>query len=407
MEEAEQPATVRCGPEQVPELIDRADRPAVRDVDDDRIANLRPQQVREVSPRDSERSIPHPDRFEDGLGRDPQRVVQLGQLFVGSEQRSFTLPPVLGSQDAHQGRCERWCAGQPGECRTEPLGVRRVLPLHQEAQPHQVRHQLRPDERGPQLVLDEARPADQVELRVDPPPPRQQQVQPHVAWVVPEPIPHLLQPDLVVEHLAGREHQKPVLGQREPVPGVDLGPDIESQLLLEVALDREHLDGHPAPPEVLSQVSSHTAVDRLAQLDKVAAPHEDLDARLPVMVRRHLVVEAEHLRTSTQQGRAVSQAGEDRRQQRRHPLTVELPGEPQAGNEGRHNPILSRFPHASIEVATSPAPSHARSCWRGSGVPVSPSRHVLGHRQSSGAAAITTKSAATARHLWTDQRRLC
>ena len=124
----------------------------VGDAHDGRVLDLGPQQAREVCPGDLEGPVPHLlDLGGHRLG-EPERVVHRGQLLVGHQQGVLATPPGLGPDDGPQDRREIGAAREPRERGAEPLAVRRVLPVHQEAQAHQVRHEPRTHQCRPELI---------------------------------------------------------------------------------------------------------------------------------------------------------------------------------------------------------------------------------------------------------------
>jgi hypothetical protein len=160
---------------------------------------------------------------------------------------------------------------------------------------HQVVHEAGPDQGRPELVPDEARPPDQVDLGVDAPPPRDHQVEPDVAWVVREPLPDRLQAHVVVVDRARGDHEQCRLREREPVAGIGLAVDVDGQVVPQVAANGVHRvagrtfpePGRQLPPQHLAHRSTVSLVIVVAQ--------EEQDARSPVVVPGHLVVEAQHL----------------------------------------------------------------------------------------------------------------
>jgi hypothetical protein len=68
---------------------------------------------------------------------------------------------------------------------------------------------------------------------------------------------------------------------------------------------------------------------------------EEQHARLPIVVRRHLVVEPEYLRPATQERRTVRKVRETGVQDRPDELLVELSAQFEAGNEGSHEATSS------------------------------------------------------------------
>src|SRR5260370_18570300 len=77
--------------------------------------------------------------------------------------------------------------------------------------------------------------------------------------------------------------------------------------------------------------------DLVAQLSAPAVGHEELQARAPVVVGRALGVEAEHLRTRSQQRRRVLELRERLVQQRAHNLLVERSSQRKARDERRRH----------------------------------------------------------------------
>jgi hypothetical protein len=65
-------------------------------------------------------------------------VVQRGNGFTGGHQVLLAAVPVGGGQGRGQHRTEVAGAGQPGEGAAQPLGIRRIDPIEQQAQPHQA-----------------------------------------------------------------------------------------------------------------------------------------------------------------------------------------------------------------------------------------------------------------------------
>src|SRR5471030_2157407 len=77
--------------------------------------------------------------------------------------------------------------------------------------------------------------AHQVDFRVDTPPARDQQIEPHVVWVVGQAVADGLQTDIVVIDRAGGDHAELLSWEGEPVARLDLTVDVEVQVFQDVA----------------------------------------------------------------------------------------------------------------------------------------------------------------------------
>ena len=84
----------------------------------------------------------------------------------------------------------------------KPFGIGRVLPLHQEAQAHDVAHQSRANQGCANFVSNISGPPHQMLFLPDTRPTRRQQIQPYVVRVVGETIARGLQPDFIVKDCA-------------------------------------------------------------------------------------------------------------------------------------------------------------------------------------------------------------
>src|SRR3990172_2515265 len=135
-------------------------------------------------------------------------------MFVRRAQVLLALLPRLGERGAMQDGDEVAGALQSGEHRAEPLGVRRVLLLHQKAQSHRVAHEPRADERRSDFIADSAGATHEMLFLPDARPARRQQIEPYVVRVIAKAVANSLQPDAIVIDRAGCDSAKLLLRKR-------------------------------------------------------------------------------------------------------------------------------------------------------------------------------------------------
>src|SRR5207302_9787149 len=112
----------------------------------------------------------------------------------------------------------------------EPLRVRRVLALDEDAQPHHITHQPRRDDRRSKLVAYLARAPDERLLLIEPSPLAGEQVQPYVVRIPSQPRPRFSQlAQLILEDLARRRRSQELRRRREPVRARPLAARIEPE----------------------------------------------------------------------------------------------------------------------------------------------------------------------------------
>ena len=143
LEESQQCSPVPRTPHELAKPVDWSHRPTLRHGSHVGVLDQREQEIGDRGPCDLERSIPQlDDRAGDGFCQ-LQPVVHGTEPLVRGRHCSFALLPVRRPKHVLEDRHQLRTAGQAGERRAEPLRVRRVLALHQEAQPHDVGHQAR------------------------------------------------------------------------------------------------------------------------------------------------------------------------------------------------------------------------------------------------------------------------
>ena len=141
-------------------------------------------------------------------GGDAEGIVPPGNSLVGDAERLLTLLPRRRVEHIAQGWGERGAAGEPGKRGAEPLAVRCVLPLHQEAEPHHLPHEPRRDDRRADLVPDLAAPPDERLLLRDALPLGREHRAPNLVRVTGEPLPCRRQhAEAIVEDRAARHFQ--------------------------------------------------------------------------------------------------------------------------------------------------------------------------------------------------------
>jgi hypothetical protein len=186
---------------------------------------------------------------------------------------------AVGAEHAIQRRREAGVDAQLPERRAQPLGVRAVLPLHQQAEPDQVAHEPRGDHARAQLVADLRRPADERFLLRDPMPARREQPQPHVVGI-PTQVGAKgceLAPRIGVDR-AAHDAEDPLLRQQQPVDRSEAG----------------------------------SRVDAGARGRQVVVGHEDLHPRSPAVVGRANGVDAENVRSPPEQRRRARPGPDER-----------------------------------------------------------------------------------------------
>nr|WP_238157471.1 hypothetical protein [Kribbella sp. VKM Ac-2571] len=127
------------------------------------------------------------------------------------------------------------------------------------------------------------------------PPGGDHQVTPDVVRVIREPITNIIQTEFVMKHTARGELPQNGFRKGEPIANRQCDVDIEPHVVAEVPAQGVDLDQRRPPLERLWHLES--------QLDAVRDEHQR--ASLAVVVRRHLVVEPEHLRAPPEQRRTV------------------------------------------------------------------------------------------------------
>jgi hypothetical protein len=213
---------------------------------------------------------------------------------------------------------------QPCERRPQPLAVRGVAPLKQEAQPHHVPGQPGDQHPAAQVVADLVGPAREVLLLGDAAPLAGQLPQPQVTRVPGQGLAHRLQlaQPVVVDGPGGHRGQR-LLRRHQPVPGRDAGSRVEPEVPGQEGADPDHDHlGRPSP-EPGRHPGQRLGVARLDQHGH-AGP--------PVVVGGAGGVVAEHVAARPQPGRRVPPPT----QPRGHHLLVQGAAELHPGHELRH-----------------------------------------------------------------------
>src|SRR3984885_530367 len=289
--------------------------------------------------------------------REPEPVVQRGDGFHGLRQVPLAGLVGVGGDRGRQGGGERRPARKPRERGAKPLAVRRVLPVHQQAQPHQVTGQAGGDDARAEVVARLGAPAGEGLLLVDAPPLAGQDVAPHVVGGPGRAPPGAGQPArAVVEHLPRGELREPLRGRGQPVPQGEVVPRVEAQQPGQPAAKAGDLDpvprdavgfpGDGEPDRVAAELTWQAAGEHGGDERRVAArlaavggadaiAEEHLQPRPPVVVSGALGVVPGDVRSRTDQRRRVLKRGELLREQRADHGTVEVAGKLKAGDETR------------------------------------------------------------------------
>ncbi len=228
-----------------------------------------------------------------------QLVVHRGDGLVCRAQVLLAGGPGAGAGRGRQGRGECGGAGKPREGAAQPLAVRRVAAVHQQAQPHQVAGQARGDDDGAQVVAGLGAPAGKGLFLPDPLPLAGQQVQPHVARVPRQGVAGAGQlAGTVVEDRAAGELRQPLCRGGQPVRHGDGAARVEPELRDQPgaqASDHDPVPGGAAgfpgrgeryrvAAEGARQASCEHGGGRRGMADGVTVAEEHLQARTPVVV---------------------------------------------------------------------------------------------------------------------------
>jgi hypothetical protein len=113
--------------------------------------------------------------------------------------------------------------------------------------------------------------------------------------IVGEAVADGLQADIIVIDRAGGDHAKLLFWEGQPVARFDLAVDVEVQVLQKVAAQREDRVIGLTVPEARRQSLTQGFADGITVAGMVIFGQEEQYARLPVVILRHLVVEAQDL----------------------------------------------------------------------------------------------------------------
>lgn len=238
----------------------------------------------------------------------------------------------------------------PGEGAAEPFAVRRVAPVHQQGEPHQVADQAGGLDRRAEFVADLAAAADEGFLLGDALPLTGQDVEPEVVGVPAQGgAGRGERVEAVVEHGAGGDLGEELGGQGEPVRRGDSGGGVEAEGGTEPGGDAGHFDavvhgtvGGPHDADVPVARGGEVGGPAVEGLWKVFGEHmsdasgvaahivgveEELEAWAPFVVGGALGVVTEHLGARADAGGGVGYAGSGLLQERAYGLGVEAPGE--------------------------------------------------------------------------------
>ena len=204
--------------------------------------------------------------------RDPERVVSNGQPSTIVDERVLAGRVLRGLRERQQPRAERVLRVELSERRPEPLRVRRVAALLQEAEAHDVAHELRRDDRRTELVADLCGAADERLLLVDAAPLTGHEPEPDVVRVPAKSLAHGGQlAGRVVEDGARGDLEEDLLRRREPVDVVATPRRDRSRGAAEPRFERGDLDvvrhGHVVPAE-----PSRPAAKRRPEARRSTAP---------------------------------------------------------------------------------------------------------------------------------------
>ena len=259
--------------------------------------------------------------------------------------------PVRARHRGGQGRTKAGHAGEPRESGAQPLAVRRVAPVHEQGQPHQVPGQPGGDDDRAQVVAGLGAPAREGLFLPDALPLAGQHVPPDVARIPrqagagPGQITRF-----IVKNLPGGELRQPLRRGRQPVQQRDLTARVEPELAGQPGTQAGDLHAMPGgsagfrgdgegdgiTAERGRQAAGQHRGDRLG-LAGLLVGEEDLQARAPVVIDRALAVEAENLRPRAEQRGRVRHPREIPRKERTHDRDVELASKLQTGNVGTGN----------------------------------------------------------------------
>ena len=241
-----------------------------------------------------------------------------GACQPSSARRGIGEFPAAGAHDGPEHLAEVVAGGQPGERRPEPLGVRPVGASEEEAQPHEVAHEPRGDQRRTEVVADLGRSAHEGRLVDDPLPLAGNEPGLDIGREPterPSQRPQLT--EAVVVHGSSDDAEQPLLRHDEPVDGLHAAPRIEADLGREPLGEGGHRDvvlggslpvaePHRTPAELGGKPRLHL---RAGAVD-VDGVDQDDEAWSPAVVHRAGGVVAEDVGTPAEQSSAVSHTTE-------------------------------------------------------------------------------------------------
>lgn len=137
---------------------------------------------------------------------------------------------------------------------------------------------------------------------------------------------------------------------------IDGAARVLQKILCAVVVQPRRREMRRVAPVIRRELVSEPLADRVTFLRQVRFTEEEFDTRPPVVIGRHLAVEAEHLRTRADEARGIVQAWEAPREHRSHVLVEEALREFEAGNEGRGltcHALLSRCTPSVFRYHTS------------------------------------------------------
>ena len=310
---------------------------------------------------------PVPERPHGGRDRRGQAepVVRRGRGEQRRGQVLLTGGPAVRGQRGAQRRAHGRTGRRPAERGAEPLAVRRVAAVHQQAQPHQVTGQPGGDDHRAEVVTGLGAPAGKRFFLADPLPLAGQQIAPDVPGVPGQAGPGRGQlTQAVMEHRAAGQLGQPLGRRGQPVQRGDPGPRVEAELAAQPRVQRGDPDVVPGRGRRLAaeREADRVAAEAGRQLavqcrrDQVrfgagrARGQQELQPRAPVVVGGPFAVEAEHLGARAEQRGRVAQPGVELVQQRPDHVRVELPGQLQAGQERRPHPADPACPGAQGQL---------------------------------------------------------